>query len=179
MAASDTPAAAAVSRAARRLIPFLFVCYVVSYLDRVNLGFAASAFQRDLEMSDRVYGIGARRWLARIMITWGIVSVAMMFAVGTWSFYALRIALGLAEAGFFPGAVLYLTYWFPQRERGRLGALFMAAGPVALIIGPYVSTALMRMNGLAGLRGWQWLFIGEGLPAIVLGVIALRWLTDR
>ena len=153
-------------------------------------------------MSDRVYGIGAglfflgyfvfeipsnlilervgaRRWLARIMITWGIVSVAMMFAVGTWSFYALRIALGLAEAGFFPGAVLYLTYWFPQRERGRLGALFMAAGPVALIIGPYVSTALMRLNGLAGLRGWQWLFIGEGLPAVVLGVIALRWLTDR
>jgi ACS family tartrate transporter-like MFS transporter len=203
MAAPDAAAAAAaVSRAARRLIPFLFVCYVVSYLDRVNLGFAASAFQRDLAMNDRVYGIGAglfflgyfvfeipsnlilervgaRRWLARIMITWGLVSIAMMFAVGTWSFYALRVALGLAEAGFFPGAVLYLTYWFPQRERGRIGALFMAAGPVALIIGPYLSTALLRLDGLAGLRGWQWLFIGEGLPAVVLGIVAVRVLTDR
>jgi MFS family permease len=203
MAATDAAAAAAaVSRAARRLIPFLFICYVVSYLDRVNLGFAASSFQRDLAMSDRVYGIGAglfflgyfvfeipsnlimervgaRRWLARIMITWGLVSMAMMFVAGTWSFYAMRVALGLAEAGFFPGAVLYLTYWFPQRERGRIGALFMAAGPVALIIGPYLSTALMGLDGVGGLRGWQWLFIGEGLPAVVLGLIALRWLTDR
>jgi len=194
-------AAGAIPRVTRRLIPFLFICYVVSYLDRVNLGFAASAFQRDLAMSDHVYGVGAglfffgyflfeipsnlilervgaRRWLARIMISWGVVSAAMMFVTGTWSFYAVRVLLGIAEAGFFPGALLYLTYWIPQRERGRTGALFMMAAPVALIIGPYLSSALLALDGVAGLRGWQWLFVGEGLPAVALGVIALWWLAD-
>jgi MFS transporter, ACS family, tartrate transporter len=190
------------ARVTRRLIPFLFICYVVSYLDRVNLGFAATPFQRDLGMSDRVYGIGAglfflgyfafeipsnlilqrvgaRLWLARIMISWGLVSVAMMFVAGTRSFYLLRVLLGLAEAGFFPGVVLYLSYWIPQRERGRVGALFMSAAPVALIVGPYLSTALLNLDGIGGLRGWQWLFIGEGLPAVALGIAALWRLTDR
>ena len=194
--------AAAIARVTRRLIPFIFICYVVSYLDRVNLGFAASSLQRDLGLSDRVYGVGAglfflgyfvfeipsnmmlvrvgaRRWLARIMIIWGLVSVAMSLVVGQWSFYALRVLLGLSEAGFFPGALLYLTYWVPARERGRMGALFMTAAPVALIVGPYVSNALMRLDGVGGLHGWQWLFIGEGLPAVVLGIMALSWLTDR
>jgi ACS family tartrate transporter-like MFS transporter len=112
------------------------------------------------------------------MISWGIVSAAMMFAAGTWSFYALRVLLGIAEAGFFPGALLYLTYWIPQRERGRTGALFMMAAPVALIVGPYLSSALLALDGVGGLRGWQWLFVGEGLPAVALGMMALWWLTD-
>jgi ACS family tartrate transporter-like MFS transporter len=193
---------AAITRVVRRLVPFIFLCYVVAYIDRVNIGFATEELQRDLGLSDAAYGlggglfflgyclfeipsnlilerVGARLWIARIMIVWGLVSMAMMFIVGQWSFYAMRVLLGVAEAGFFPGMVLYLTYWVPASERARTGALFMTAAPVAVLIGAPVSEALLALDGRLGLAGWQWLFLVEGLPAVVLGVIALVFLTDR
>jgi MFS transporter, ACS family, tartrate transporter len=191
-----------ISRVNRRLIPFAFLCYVVAYIDRVNVGFAAQALQRDLHLTDTAYGfgaglfffgyclfevpsnlilerVGARRWIARIMIGWGFVSMGMMFVTGAKSFYAVRILLGLAEAGFFPGFVLYLTYWIPSADRARTGALFMMAAPVSIIVGAPVSEALLALDGRLGLHGWQWLFAVEGLPAVVLGILALRVLTDR
>jgi ACS family tartrate transporter-like MFS transporter len=196
------PSAVVIPRVIRRLIPFIFLCYVVAYVDRVNIGFAQRDLQRDLGLSDAVYGlggglfflgyclfevpsnlvlerVGARLWIARIMIVWGLVSMAMMFVVGQWSFYALRVLLGIAEAGFFPGMVLYLTYWIPAAERARTGALFMTAAPVAVLIGSPVSAALLALDGRLGLAGWQWLFLIEGLPAVVLGIVALWYLTDR
>jgi ACS family tartrate transporter-like MFS transporter len=191
-----------IGRVTRRIIPFAFLCYVVAYIDRVNVGFAAQALQRDLHLGDTAYGfgaglfffgyclfevpsnlilerVGARRWIARIMIGWGFVSMGMMFITGVKSFYAARILLGLAEAGFFPGFVLYLTYWIPAADRARTGALFMMAAPVAGIIGAYASQGLLALDGRLGLHGWQWLFLVEGLPAVLLGVLALRVLTDR
>ena len=192
---------AVIDRVARRLIPFAFVCYVVAYIDRVNIGFAATALQRDLGLSATAYGIGAglfflgyctfeipsnlilarvgaRRWIARILIGWGLVSMGMMFVTDTTSFYIARMLLGIAEAGFFPGMVLYLTLWIPAADRARTGALFMMAAPIAVIVGAPVSEALLQLHGWGGLRGWQWLFVVEGLPAVVLGVLALRVLTD-
>jgi MFS transporter, ACS family, tartrate transporter len=186
----------------RRLVPFIFLCYVIAYIDRVNIGFAASSMQRDLGMSNTVYGIGgglfffgyflfeipsnlllervgARIWIARIMVVWGLVSMAMMFVVGKWSFYGLRVLLGLAEAGFFPGMILYLTYWIPARERAKTGALFMLGIPAAMLIGAPISEALLSLDGVGGLQGWQWLFLVEGLPAVILGIVALFYLTDR
>jgi ACS family tartrate transporter-like MFS transporter len=191
----------AIGRVVRRLVPFLFLCYLVAYIDRVNIGFAARDMQDDLGMSDSVYGYGgalfflgyflfeipsnlilqrtgARRWIARIMIGWGLVSMAMMLIEGEWSFYLVRFVLGVAEAGFFPGIVLYLTYWVPERQRARTGALFMTAAPIAMVAGPWLSEALLKLDGLHGLHGWQWLFLVEGLPAVVLGVIAYLYLTD-
>jgi ACS family tartrate transporter-like MFS transporter len=193
---------ATIARVVRRLVPFIFICYVIAYIDRVNIGFAATELQRDLGLSDAAYGlggglfflgyclfeipsnlimdrVGARIWIARIMIGWGLVSMAMMFVVGQWSFYAMRVLLGIAEAGFFPGMVLYLTYWVPAAERAKTGALFMTAAPVAVLIGSPVSEALLSLDGALGLAGWQWLFLVEGFPAVVLGVIALSFLTDR
>jgi ACS family tartrate transporter-like MFS transporter len=193
---------ATIAKVVRRLVPFIFLCYVIAYIDRVNIGFAATELQRDLGLSDWAYGLGgglfflgyclfeipsnlmlermgARLWISRIMISWGLVSMAMMFIVGEWSFYAMRILLGVAEAGFFPGMVLYLTYWVPAAERAKTGALFMTAAPVAVLIGAPVSEALLALDGRLGLKGWQWLFLVEGFPAVVLGVIALRFLTDR
>ena len=193
---------AVIARVTRRLIPFAFLCYVIAYIDRVNVGFAASALQRDLGLSDTQYGIGAglfflgyclfeipsnlilervgaRRWIARIMIGWGIASMGMMFVYDATSFYAARIILGIAEAGFFPGIVLYLTYWVPAAERARTGALFMMAAPVSIIVGAPISAALLALDGWLGLRGWQWLFLIEGLPAVILGFFALRVFTDR
>jgi len=193
---------ATISRVVGRLVPFIFLCYVIAYIDRVNIGFAKAELQRDLGLSDAAYGlggglfflgyclfeipsnlilerVGARLWIARIMIGWGFVSMAMMFVVGPWSFYAMRVLLGIAEAGFFPGMVLYLTYWVPAAERARTGALFMTAAPVAVLIGAPVSEFLLSLDGALGLAGWQWLFIVEGLPAVVLGVVALFFLTDR
>jgi ACS family tartrate transporter-like MFS transporter len=198
----DPIARAAIRRAVRRLIPFIFLCYVIAYIDRVNIGFAATELQKDLGLSDKVFGlggglfflgyclfeipsnlvlerVGARRWIARIMVGWGFVSMSMMLMSGTWSFYAARILLGIAEAGFFPGIILYLTYWVPAAERARTGALFMTAAPIAVIVGAPVSEALLSLDGLMGLRGWQWLFLVEGLPAVVLGVVAWFYLTDR
>jgi len=190
------------SRVTRRLIPFAFICYVVAYIDRVNIGFAARELQRDLGLSATQYGlgaglfflgycvfeipsnlilerVGARLWIARIMIVWGLVSMATMFIYDVTSFMAARIILGIAEAGFFPGMVLYVTYWIPANERARVNALFMTAAPVSVIVGAPVSEALLSMHGLWGLRGWQWLFLLEGLPAVILGVMALKILTDR
>jgi ACS family tartrate transporter-like MFS transporter len=199
--ASDDLHEVVIGRVARRLIPFAFICYVVAYIDRVNIGFAASALQKDLGLSATAYGIGAglfflgycvfevpsnlilakvgaRRWIARILIAWGLVSMGMMFVTDVTSFYIARVLLGIAEAGFFPGMVLYLTFWIPAADRARTGALFMMAAPIAVIVGAPVSEALLSMHGWGGLRGWQWLFVGEGLPAVVLGVLALRVLTD-
>jgi ACS family tartrate transporter-like MFS transporter len=186
----------------RRFIPLAFLCYVVAYIDRVNVGFVATELQRDLGLTSTGYGlaaglfflgyclfeipsnlilerVGARRWIARIMIGWGVVSMATMFVRGAASFMAARVILGIAEAGFFPGIVLFFTYWFPASERARAGALFMMAAPVSVIVGAPVSTAILRFDGLLGLRGWQWLFLAEGLPAVIVGFVVLATLTDR
>jgi ACS family tartrate transporter-like MFS transporter len=185
----------------RRLLPFMFLLYIVSYLDRVNVGFAALQMNQDLGLSASVFGlgsgiffigyflfevpsnlimerIGARLWIARIMISWGLVSAGMMFMKGPASFYTLRFLLGLAEAGFFPGMILYLTYWFPRRDHARAIALFMTANAVAGVVGGPISGALLTMHGLGGLAGWQWLFLLEGLPAVVLGVVTLAYLPN-
>lgn len=184
-----------------RLLPFMFLCYVVSYLDRVNVGFASLQMNRDLGLSATVYGlgagiffigyflfevpsnlimqrVGARWWIARIMVTWGVISAAMMFTQGVASFYTLRFLLGLAEAGFFPGMILYLTYWFPEGERAKTVALFMTANALAGVIGGPLSGALLTMHGLGGLTGWQWLFLLEGIPAVVLGLVVLVFLPN-
>jgi ACS family tartrate transporter-like MFS transporter len=186
----------------RRLVPFAFLCYVAAYIDRVNIGFAATELQRDLGLSSAQYGfgaglfflgyclfeipsnlllerVGARRWIARIMIGWGIVSTATMFVTGVPSFMAARALLGIAEAGFFPGMIVYLTYWIPAADRARAGALFMMAAPVAVIVGAPLSEALLKLDGTLGLKGWQWLFLVEGVPSVVLGLASLRVLTDR
>ncbi len=190
------------AKVTRRLIPFLFVLYIVAFLDRVNVGFAALQMKADLGLSDSVYGLGAgiffigyflfevpsnlilervgpRWWIARIMITWGVISSCMMFVRGEAAFHALRFLLGVAEAGFFPGMVLYLTYWFPAAERARAVALFMTATAMAGVIGGPISGALLEMDGIGGLAGWQWLFLLEGIPAVVLGFVVLGHLTDR
>lgn len=191
-----------IARVQTRLIPFIFICYVIAYLDRVNIGFAATELQRDLGLSDAAFGlgaglfflgyclfevpsnlilerVGARLWIARIMIVWGLVSMAMAMITDVWSFYLLRVLLGIAEAGFFPGVILYLTYWVPARHRAKTSALFMMAIPVSVIIGAPLSDALLRLDGMAGLRGWQWLFLIEGAPAVILGIATLFYLTDQ
>jgi ACS family tartrate transporter-like MFS transporter len=198
----DEARRSAIAKAGRRLLPFLCLCYAVNFLDRVNVGFAALAMNDDLGFSPSVFGVGAgiffagyilfevpsnlamqkfgaRIWIARIMISWGLVAIAMAFVTGERSFYAIRFLLGVAEAGFFPGIILYLTYWFPARERARIVALFMAAVPLATMVGGPVSGALLELHGLLGLKGWHWLFIVEGLPAVILGVIAFKFLDDR
>ena len=192
---------AALSKARRRLIPFLFVLYLVAYLDRINVGFASLQMNRELGLSEGVFGlgaglfflgysifevpsnlilerVGARVWIARIMISWGVVAMAMIAVRGAASFFAIRFILGLAEAGFFPGVILYLTFWFPPREQARAVALFMTATALAGLIAGPVSGALLELHGLAGLSGWQWLFILEGLPAVILGILVLRYLPD-
>jgi MFS transporter, ACS family, tartrate transporter len=193
-----------IRKVTRRLIPFLCVLYFVNILDRVNIGFARlHTMLTDLEMSERAYALGAgiffvgycllevpsnlilsrmgaRRWLARILVSWGLISTAMMFVTGPWSFVLLRFLLGCAEAGFFPGIVLYLTYWFPARQRARAVALLMVAGPLVWVLGGPLSGAVLElMHGRGGLTGWQWLFLLEGLPAVALGVVTLAYLTDR
>ncbi len=194
--------AAALAKARRRLLPFLFLLYVVSYLDRINVGFAALQMNAALGFSSVTYSlgagvfflsytllevpsnvmlarVGARLWIARIMISWGIVSASMMFVRSATAFYVLRFALGAAEAGFFPGIIYCLTRWFPRRERARAIAGFMTAVVVAGIVGGPVSGALLSLNGAGGLAGWQWLFLVEGAPAILLGVLVLRLLPEQ
>lgn len=189
-------------RVTRRLVSFAFICYVIAYIDRVNVGFVSSMLQRDLGLSNQAYGfgaglfffgyflfeipsnlilerVGARRWIARIMIVWGFVSMATIFVTGERSFYLLRFLLGVAEAGFFPGIVLYLTYWIPARERARNSALFMMAAPVAMLVGAPLSEALLGLDGSLGLAGWKWVFLIEGFPAVLFGVLALLVLTDK
>ena len=186
----------------RRLLPFLFLLYVVCFLDRVNVGFAALQMNQALGLTAAMYGlgagilfvgyalfevpsniilarVGARRWIARIAITWGLLSAATMFVTGPRSFYLVRFVLGAAEAGFFPGIVYYLGNWFTAEERARAVGWFMTAIPLSAVIGGPLSGALLEMNGRMGLAGWQWLFLAEGIPSIVLGLIALRVLTDR
>jgi ACS family tartrate transporter-like MFS transporter len=189
-------------KATRRLIPFLFLIYVVAYLDRVNVSFAQLQLEDDLGFSDTIFGIGAgifslgyvifgvpsnlalerfgaRRWLAGIMIVWGLISASMMFIGGATSFYVLRFLLGAAEAGFFPGIILFLTWWFPERERTRTVALFLTAVSAAYVAGGPLSGGLLELDGFAGLDGWQWLFLAEGIPAIALGFVTLRYLDER
>jgi ACS family tartrate transporter-like MFS transporter len=199
---ADPIAHSALQKVRWRLIPFLFILYIVAYLDRVNVGFAAIDMNRDLGFSAAVYGmgsglffltytvlevpsnlllarLGARVWIARIMFTWGLASTAMIFVSGPISFYGLRLLLGAAEAGFFPGLIFYLTRWFPARECARAVALFMTATAMAGVIGAPLSSALLQLDGLLGLRGWQWLFLIEGLPAILLAPVVLTRLTER
>ena len=186
----------------RRLIPFIFLLYLVNYIDRVNVSFAALTMNKDLGFSPTVYGlgagavfftgylifqvpanlilerIGARIWVFIILAVWGVVSAANALIHDAMSFYALRFFLGVAEAGFFPGMLLYMTYWFPQAWRGRFIGGFMAAIPMANIVGGPLSSVILEMDGIAGLHGWQWMFILEGLPATLLGFAALKWLPD-
>ncbi|MFD0933814.1 MFS transporter, partial [Methylobacterium trifolii] len=185
-----------------RLVPFLILCYFIAYVDRVNAGFAALTMNRDLGLSQAMFGIGgglffiayvlfevpsniamerfgARVWIARIMITWGMVGAAMAFVVGPYSFYLGRFLLGAAEAGFFPGVILYLTYWFPKLYRARIVATFMVAIPLSSFLGSPLSAALLQMDGIGGLHGWQWLFIMEAIPAVLLGLAALFMLPSR
>jgi D-galactonate transporter len=185
-----------------RLIPFLVLAYFFSYLDRVNLGFAALTMNAELKFSPIVFAwgagiffigyfifevpsnlalerFGASRWIARIMVTWGIISAAMALVSGVWSFYTLRFLLGVAEAGFFPGIILYLTYWYPAEYRARFLAAFAIAVPVSTVIGAPISGLLLGLDGVMGLRGWQWLFILEGIPSVLLGIVTWFYLTDR
>src|SRR3954471_23535515 len=185
-----------------RLVPFLMVCYFIAYVDRVNSGFAALTMNKDLGLTQAMFGIGgglfyiayilfevpsnlamekvgARLWIGRIMITWGLVGIASAFVVGPFSFYAARFLLGAAEAGFFPGVILYLTYWFPAEYRARIVATFMVAIPLSSFLGSPLSAALLQMDGIAGLHGWQWLFLMEAIPAVVLGLCALFLLPSR
>lgn len=194
--------ASATRKATRRLIPFLFVLYVAAYLDRINIGFAQLQMKSALAFSDTIYGFGtgvfffgyamfevpsnlvlartgARRWIARIMISWGLISAGMAFITTPMSFYVLRFLLGVAEAGFFPGIVYYLCQWFPARERAAAISRFMTATAVAGIIGGPVSGALLKLDGVLGLAGWQWIFVAEGLPSCVLGLWVLSYLTER
>ena len=191
------------SKVTRRIVPLMVLGYIAAYLDRVNVGFAKLQMLGDLKFSETVYGlgagvffigyflfevpsnmvlhrIGARRWLARIMISWGIISAAMMFVTTPASFYTLRFLLGAAEAGFFPGVIYYLTQWYPPARRGRIVALFMTAVAVCSVAGSLVSGAIMQaFDGDMGLAGWQWLFLIEALPAIVIGFYYLARLTDN
>jgi ACS family tartrate transporter-like MFS transporter len=185
-----------------RLVPFLMICYFFALLDRVNIGFAALQMNKDLGLTPAMFGFaaslffvsyflvevpsnlalqkyGARRWIARIMITWGLVTACMAFVVGPNSLYVMRFILGAAEAGFFPGAILYLTYWLPSQYRARILATFTVSIPLATFLGSPLSVSLLQLDGTFGLRGWQWLFILEGVPTILLGVVCLFVLTDK
>jgi ACS family tartrate transporter-like MFS transporter len=185
-----------------RIVPFIMLLYFIAFIDRVNIGFAALTMNKELGFSPTGFGfgagifflgyflfevpsnlvldkVGARIWIARVMITWGLISGAMAFVQGPNSFYALRFLLGAAEAGFFPGIILYLSYWFPARQRAAVTAIFMAAAPLSTVLGSPVSGALLEMHGLYGLSGWQWMFIIEAAPALVLGVVVLFYMTDR
>jgi len=186
----------------RRLVPFLMFCYFFNFLDRVNVSFAALDMNKDLGFSASVFGFGsgilflaymlcetpsnvlltrfgARKWLARIMVSWGIIASSMVFITGEFSFYTLRVLLGAAEAGFFPGIIYYLTLWFPGVYRARVTALFMACIPLSAALGSPLSTSLLYLDGILGLRGWQWLFLLEGIPSILLGVTTFFYLTER
>lgn len=197
---------ALLSKITWRLLPLLFFCYVIAYIDRINVGFAKLTLREALGIDpaifDSVYGfgaglffigyfifelpsnlilqrIGARVWIARIMIVWGFVSMAMMFIKSTGAFYTMRFLLGAAEAGFFPGVLFYLTYWYPARERARIIALFAMGGVIAGVIGSPISGRVLELNGMAGLAGWQWLFLLEAIPAVLMGFVVLLMLPSR
>ncbi|MDE2436485.1 MAG: MFS transporter [Sphingomonadales bacterium] len=191
----------AVSKAGWRILPLLGIGYLVAYMDRVNVSFASTQMNVDLGFSATVYGFGAglfylaysmveipsnillmrfgaRRWLARIMIMWGLLAATMLFVRTPLEFYALRFLLGLAEAGFFPGVIFYLSTWFPERQRGKAVGLFYLANPLAVAVMGVISKPLLALNGHADLRGWQWLFLIEGLPAALIGLGVLLWLPE-
>ncbi len=194
------------SRITWHIIPLLFICYVVAYLDRINIGFTKLQLQEVLGVDDSVFGgvyglgaglffigyflfevpsnlilhrVGARIWIARIMIVWGIVSMGMMFIHSITTFYIARFLLGVAEAGFYPGVILYLTYWFPDKERAHTVALFATGTVIAGIVGSPVSGAILELHNKGGLAGWQWLFLLEGIPAVLLGVVVIFILPNR
>jgi MFS transporter, ACS family, tartrate transporter len=191
-----------IRKVAIRLLPFIFMLYVVCLIDRVNLSFAALTMNRDLGLNAYVYGlgasiffigyfvfevpsnllldkVGARLWITRIMISWGLASAAMALVSGPVSFLVVRFLLGFFEAGFFPGMILYLTFWFPAAYRARVIAAFMLAIPVTGVIGGPMATSLLELNGVWGLAGWQWMFLAEGIPAALMGFIVLAYMTDR
>jgi D-galactonate transporter len=193
---------ATMARVMRRLLPMLILCYFVAYLDRVNVGFAGLTMNKDLGFSSAVFGfgggifflgyfifevpsnvilerVGARTWIARILVTWGIISGFTAAVTGPYSFFGIRFVLGVAEAGFFPGIILYLTWWFPSFYRSRIVAIFMAAIPISNILGSLVSGVILSLHGMWGLTGWQWLFIIEAAPAIVLGIVFYFYMTNR
>jgi MFS transporter, ACS family, tartrate transporter len=185
-----------------RLLPFAILTYFLCYLDRINVSFAALTMNRDLGLDPQMYGlaasaffwgyfllevpsnivlekVGARLWIARIMVSWGLLSGATAFCAGPWSFMTVRFLLGLAEAGLFPGIVLFFTYWFPDRHRARVMAGFTLALPLAVAVGAPLSTAIMELDGVWGLAGWKWMYIGEAAPTVLLGIAVLYYLTDR
>jgi ACS family tartrate transporter-like MFS transporter len=202
-ATSNVPISAVTLRKVTlRIIPFLFALYVIAWLDRVNVGFAGLQMNTDLGFSSTVFGfgsgifflgyclfeipsniilerVGARIWISRIMVTWGLISAGLMFVRTPAAFYLLRFLLGVAEAGFFPGVIYYLSLWYPKAHRARAIAAFMTAVPVTGLIGGPLSGALLELDGLHGLAGWQWLFLLEGLPAVILGTSVLFYLKDR
>jgi MFS transporter, ACS family, tartrate transporter len=185
-----------------RVIPLLMVLYIISFIDRINVGFAALTMNRDIGLTPYLFGlgagifflgyfifevpsnimmvrVGARRWIARILITWGVLACAMALVKGPVSFIVLRFLLGVAEAGFFPGVILYLTYWFPARYRARIVSAFMLSIPVSIAIGAPISTLILQIDGFLGVKGWQWLFVIEGLPAVIGAFVTLGLLADR
>lgn len=189
------------SKVSWRIIPFIMILYFVAFLDRVNIGFAAIHMNEDIGLDPAIFGLGAglffigyflfevpsnlalekfgaRLWIARVMVTWGLISGAMAFVQGPHSFYILRFLLGVAEAGFFPGIILYLSYWFPAKNRAVVTAFFMAAAPISVALGSPVSGALLEMDGLFGMHGWQWMFLIEAVPAVVLGLVLLAYLDN-
>jgi ACS family tartrate transporter-like MFS transporter len=191
-----------IRRVTWRLMPLLMLGYFCAYLDRSNVGMAATTMIKDMGFSNAVFGfgagvffigyflaeipsnlilnmVGARRWIARIMITWGVIAGLTAFVWNDWSFYSIRFLLGLAEAGFYPGVVLYLTWWFPSYYRTRMLAIFYASAMFSLVIGPPIGGLLMHMNGTLGLFGWQWLFVLEAVPPVVMAVVTWQLLTDR
>jgi len=207
---------AVLSKVTWRLVPLLFFCYIIAYIDRINVGFAKSHLEPVLGVDPKIFGevfgtgaglffigyfifevpsnlalqkFGARIWIARIMIVWGLVSMGFMFLNGVKMFYIMRFLLGAAEAGFFPGVILYLTYWYPAKERAKTVALFALGGIAAGVIGSPVSGALLRMDGIAGMEGWKWLFLIEAIPAVIMGLVVLfilpngpadaRWLSPQ
>lgn len=190
------------SKVTWRLVPFLMLCYFIAYLDRVNVGFGGATMRTDLDLSATAFGgaagiffvayfffevpsnlalnaFGARRWIARIMFTWGIISGLQAFITGEWSFYGIRLLLGVAEAGFFPGIIFYLTLWFPTAYRARIVGWFMFAIPISTVIGAPISGLMLGLEGVGGLHGWQWMFILEAIPALVMTFFVLYYLTDR
>ena len=190
------------SKISRRLIPYIFILYILAYLDRANVGFAGPELKRDLHLTDAAFGlagglyfagqllfdlpsnlllgkVGPRLWIARIMISWGIIASLMMFVKGEHSFYGMRLLLGISEAGFFPGMILYLTYWFPSEQRAKAVAKFMTATSIAGVVGAELARVLLRLEGTFGLAGWQWLFLIEGIPTVVMGVSVLFFMKDH
>src|ERR1700749_1583574 len=185
-----------------RLLPFAVICYLLAYIDRINASFAALTMRGDLKLTAADYGfavgtfywgyflfevpsnvvlekVGARLWIARIMITWGILAGLTATVTGATSFGVVRFLLGVAEAGFFPGIMLYFTYWFPTYHHARIVSGFLIGLPIAVAAGAPVSTALLGLDGVWGLRGWQWLYIAEGVPTIVIGLLTFFVMTDK